>query len=135
MSHKPHPDDVDVALVIRDLQNHSNSGVSIRAKQLWKKWSVIVDASPRTKPGGGSSTSTDNPFAMPAEEGHPMRTWSDNSGTFKIEAVYIRADGDNVVLKREDGKEIRVPLGRLSKADQVHVEGLQKGAALDNPFD
>ena len=73
-SYKPHPDDADVALAIRDLQNHSNAGVSMRAKLLWKKWSVVVDGSGS---GAGTSEPTKNPFESSDEVGHQIRTWSD----------------------------------------------------------
>jgi hypothetical protein len=136
MSYKPHPDDADVGLVIRDLQNHSNPGVSMRAKQLWKKWSAIVDGSAGTttadtsKPAGKPA----DPFATPDEKGRQMRTWTDVTGSFKVEAQFVKMDGSNVVLKRKDGKEINVPVSRLSNADQTIVEELKKVDLSQNPF-
>ena len=63
---KPHPEDADVALAIRDLQDHNNLGVSMRAKQLWKKWAAIVDESASAKTTDVTSKQTgasaENPF-------------------------------------------------------------------------
>ncbi|HEY2839998.1 MAG TPA: SHD1 domain-containing protein [Pirellulales bacterium] len=61
-----------------------------------------------------------NPFATPEEKTEKVgkRTWSDRSGKFKIEATIARFDSDKVVLKRTDGKEVSVPVERLSPEDQ-----------------
>lgn len=41
---KPHPDDFDIALRIKELQSHKVVGVSLPAKNLWKKLAPIVEA-------------------------------------------------------------------------------------------
>lgn len=114
----PHPDDVDVAIAIRDLQNHSSPGVRSTAKQLWEKWSVLVEPS-------GKANSDDVSKAAGAVD-RAMRTWTDVTGTFHVEATFVRSDGDNVVLKTADGREISVPILRLSEADQAYVKDLSK---------
>ena len=73
------------------------------------------------------------PSAMPAVA--EFRTWQDATGTFSVEAKYLALDGDNVVLRRkQDSREIKVPLARLSQSDQEFVSR-QKDASRDNPFD
>ncbi len=57
------------------------------------------------------------------------REWSDSTGNFKITATLIETKDGNVFLKTVQGKTIKIPLARLSKADQ----DLLKGA--DNPFE
>ncbi len=47
-----------------------------------------------------------------------VTTWADSSGQFRIEATFIRLDGSNVILRKTDGKEISVPLSRLSSESQ-----------------
>ena len=51
------------------------------------------------------------------------RTWTDRSGR-AIEADFVRVDGANVIVSRQ-GKEISIPLERLSDADQelslIHI--------------
>ncbi|MBC8353747.1 MAG: hypothetical protein H8E66_17245 [Planctomycetes bacterium] len=64
------------------------------------------------------------------------RTWIDSTGKHKIEATYLGVEDDKVKLHRTDGKELAVPLDRLSKADQELVKKLQAAAkASDNPFE
>ena len=51
-----------------------------------------------------------------AEEGR--RTWTDSTGKHEVVARFVELDGTTVVLRRNDGKTVRVPLARLSDADQ-----------------
>lgn len=64
-----------------------------------------------------------------------FRTWQDAAGKFSIEAKYVGMDGDNVVLRRkQDDREIKVPLRRLSDSDRDFVS--QHGNKTeDNPFE
>ena len=65
-----------------------------------------------------------------------LHTWSDVTGTHKIEAEYLGVLEGKVRLKRKDGREINVPIDSLSKTDQARVEELQKAAAAPpNPFE
>jgi hypothetical protein len=66
------------------------------------------------------TTQADNPFASAEEKADlsVMRTWEDSSGTFKIEAKMLRTEDDAVVLERKDGKQVTVPLKKLSDADR-----------------
>lgn len=67
--------------------------------------------------------------------------WADSTGKHKIDATFIELSGDSVRLKKADGKEIEVPLERLSKKDQRRAEDLQveleaaDAAISDNPFE
>jgi len=66
----------------------------------------------------------------------PPRTWSDSSGSFNVEAVYLGVDGEKVILRKSDGKELSVSLSRLSLADQRFVAQAQEEAKkLGNPFE
>ena len=47
-----------------------------------------------------------------------VRTWTDKSGKFKIDAEFIELKEGKVRLKDSDGDVISVPLGKLSKEDQ-----------------
>jgi tetratricopeptide (TPR) repeat protein len=48
-----------------------------------------------------------------------MRTWKSASGTFSTEAELLEVTADGAVrLKLKDGREVRVPLDKLSPADQ-----------------
>ena len=53
-----------------------------------------------------------------------MRTWTSKDGKYVIVANLVKLDGIMVVLKRKDtGKEVRVPLTKLSKDDRDFVKG------------
>jgi len=46
------------------------------------------------------------------------KTWKDKSGKFSVEATLIEVTENVVVLRRADGRQIRVPLVRLSEEDR-----------------
>lgn len=72
--------------------------------------------------------------AVTAANNAPVRTWKDASGKFEIQAAFAGQDAAGVRLKKADGKTIRVPLDKLSQADQQYVQELLKPAA-DAPAD
>jgi hypothetical protein len=67
------------------------------------------------------------------------REWSDNTGRFRIQAELVEVAEDGVTLRRTDGSTVKVPLDRLSEADQRHIR--ERGArpvprqAANNPED
>lgn len=95
---------------------------------MWKKWSAVVD-------GAGGTTAAGKASAAGDPDGQPMRTWTDATGTFKVEAAFLKSDGTNVDLKTADGREISVPISRLSASDQAAVKELSKPAGPENPFE
>ncbi|MEZ6127373.1 MAG: SHD1 domain-containing protein [Planctomycetaceae bacterium] len=135
----PHPDDFDVALRIKELQTHNVLSVYKEARDLWIKLDPIVEAG--RKEAAMTKSDGDNPFATPDEklaaDAQAMREWSDATGSFKVEAAFVKFDGDNIVLKRKDGKELNVPINRLSEADQKVAATLKKNAPTktENPFE
>jgi HEAT repeat protein len=70
----------------------------------------------------------------PAKAEEPARhTWHDVTGTFEIEATFIRLKAEKVTLKKADGRTINVPLAKLSDEDQDYAK--KQAAKADNPFD
>lgn len=64
------------------------------------------------------------------------RTWSDATGTFKVEATFVKSADGKVTLRRTDGREVTVPLDRLSAEDQKYVDQALSGAkSVENPFE
>lgn len=60
-----------------------------------------------------------------------IRTWSDVSGRFKVQASFVEVIDGKVRLKRADGKLLApLPLEKLSEADRQFVKQQQLG----NPF-
>ena len=143
---KPHPDDFDVALKVKELRSHKVVGVNLHAKRLWESLEPILDEAEQngvarspssTVPNPAAGAAPTNPFTVKpmVSNARQMRTWSDDSGTFQVEAKFVRLDGSNVVLTRKDGKELVVPVSRLSKADRDVVEALKNSPAPTNPFE
>jgi thiol-disulfide isomerase/thioredoxin len=50
-----------------------------------------------------------------------VRTWTDASGKFSVDAELVGVDGGQVTLRSSDGKTLAVPLSRLSAADRRHL--------------
>lgn len=60
------------------------------------------------------------------------RSWTDIQGR-KIEATLVRSDGQNIVLKLADGREVPFPLAKLSKPDGEYVEKNRETAPKVTP--
>lgn len=67
-----------------------------------------------------------------------IRTWSDNTGRFKIEAKFVARNEGKIKLERSDGRLFEIDLLKLSKADQDFLKELEKNPFQatdgDNPF-
>lgn len=61
-----------------------------------------------------------------------FRTWTDSTGKFKVEAKLVSSTADAVKIVHKDGKELTLPLDKLSDADQQFLRSLQKS---ENPFE
>ena len=49
------------------------------------------------------------------------RTWSDSTGRFKIDAKLVCADDSEISLLKSDGKQVTIPLEKMSEADQTFI--------------
>ena len=71
----------------------------------------------------GTSAGGQAAAPAPAGTGDKFRTWTDVTGTYKIEAELIEATAENVTLKRkEDGRIVKVPIDKLSPEDQEFLK-------------
>ena len=64
-------------------------------------------------------------------ETNAMRLWTDQSGKYSIEAKLEGVKDGKVILKKEDGTTVAIPLDRLCEADAIRVAQWVK---KDNPF-
>jgi formylglycine-generating enzyme required for sulfatase activity len=55
------------------------------------------------------------------------RTWTDATGKFSVTAELVEVRGDKVVLQRQNGKQITVPLAKLSAKDRQFLEKEEAG--------
>ncbi|MDX1964690.1 MAG: SHD1 domain-containing protein [Pirellulales bacterium] len=58
------------------------------------------------------------------------RTWSDTTGKFKVQGTYVKQEAGFVHLKTSAGKELKIPLAKLSPADKEYLSTLTE----ENPF-
>jgi hypothetical protein len=79
-----------------------------------------------------------DPFKISAEGQLPVRNWSDNTGTYRIEGRLIAILDGQVRVLKSTGKTTTVPMRRLSDADKKYVEEViirQKVAeSTESPF-
>jgi len=61
------------------------------------------------------------------------RTWTDSSGTHRIEAEFVAVNEGQVKLRRSDGRVISVPVDKLSAEDQAHIASLAAPPADEPP--
>lgn len=69
------------------------------------------------KPDGQRPTSSHDQQARQS----PTRLWTDNTGEFSTRALFLRFEDNLVWLRKADGGLARLPLNRLSPADQSYV--------------
>jgi uncharacterized membrane protein YgcG len=79
----------------------------------------------------GSSTRRTVPgasvrYEYEADAMAPSRMWSDPSGTFKTKAALLRIDGEAIVIRKPDMKELTIQVASLSPGDQAFIRSLQK---------
>lgn len=79
-------------------------------------------------------TSKAKTTTRPAGEGTStdLHTWTDASGTFKIDAVFVKKTEAGVTLRRQDGRELTLPLDKLCQDDQNLVAEVT--GKVKNPF-
>ena len=78
----------------------------------------------RSMGAASSPAATASSPAPPATRTTPApasRTWTDSSGKFKIDAKFISLADGQVTLEKPDGVQLRMPLDKLSAADQKFV--------------
>ena len=60
-------------------------------------------------------------WPTPGVNGAELRTWTSKSGKFTIKAELLSFDQEVMILRRDNGKTLKVPLAKLSKEDQEYV--------------
>ncbi len=76
--------------------------------------------------GGSRAESAATDPKEEADEALPqakeMRTWTDASGRFRIEASLVRHADNMVQLRTPDGRVVRVPVDQFSSADREYLD-------------
>lgn len=56
----------------------------------------------------------------------PQRTWTDSTGRYTVDAELIEIEGDTVILETIAGKQIHVPIDKLSPVDRAFLGRLSQ---------
>ena len=88
--------------------------------------------SPSSSSSRPSSRSSSSRSSSPFKSASKMRTWTDATGEFKIDATFVELDGDTVVLKTDDGEDLEIALDQLSAADRSYAKA--QASRKSNPF-
>ncbi len=64
----------------------------------------------------------------PANRPPEFRTWTDSAGKFTIRARLLRKSETTVTIVTEEGREIEVPISKLSTADQEFLRSPEAGS-------
>ncbi|KAJ6258684.1 hypothetical protein Dda_6733 [Drechslerella dactyloides] len=78
------------------------------------------------KPTGRTATND-----KPKPNAKNVRTWTDRSGTFKVDAEFLNLRDGVIHLHKINGVKIAVPVAKMSKADLEYVER-KTGMSLDD---
>jgi len=54
------------------------------------------------------------------------RKWTNLTGTYSVEAEFVNVVGDQVILRKKDGQQLKLRLSQLSKIDQDYVRSQAK---------
>ena len=65
-------------------------------------------------------------WAARVPEDGQAREWVDATGNHKVQADLVRVEGENVILTRQDGAVVKVPLDRLSQQDRTYLQSLSE---------
>ena len=61
--------------------------------------------------------------ALTSMSGAEIRTWTDDTGQYTVEAELVEVRDGIVFLRKTDGSVSPVPLDRLSEADRQYIAG------------
>lgn len=111
---------------LRDLASQLPTGETADGEVLVQRFtededpSIVTSSATKSSATKSSTTKTSpKPTTKPTPD---FRKWTSADGKFSVEAKFVKLDGNNIVLLRKDnGKEIKVPLNKLSASDQAHA--------------
>jgi small-conductance mechanosensitive channel len=113
---------------LRDLLDQTRKDAAGRSQkyeeQIAKLQARLAGQTPRAQPAGPQA---------PPTSGATVRTWSDATGQFRVEAELVEIKDATAVLKKSDGKLLQVPLSKLSNADREYVRQSQVGPKTREP--
>lgn len=139
------PVDVDVAVQIGLLRAHAQPEIRAAADIIWNKWGAAVEKHGTDQQKSevlaavqagkklneamvAKSSDLRSPPATKVSTEH-LRTWTNRQGRPIAVGEFVRMDRKRVVLRTNDGKEVKFPLALLSRDDQSMIEQLETKAS------
>jgi hypothetical protein len=111
------------------LRKEDGSTIKIALADLSKAdqtYLATVELKPLGDAGDGATDDAADPDAeSTAVADQPMRTFRDSSGKFDVEARLVEISGDEVVLEKEDGSRITVPIERLDDESRNYIDSVK----------
>ncbi|KAK3704342.1 cytoskeletal protein binding protein [Vermiconidia calcicola] len=114
-------------LVKEAARSSKQGGIPERGSSLAEP-SPSSSSSSRNRSKRGSASTSGQGKSKPSQ--HRLRTWTDRSGTFKVEAEFIGLREGKIHLHKQNGVKIAVPVAKMSVEDLEYVERAT-GASLD----
>ena len=65
-------------------------------------------------------------FALPIAGANAQESWTDISGDKTVKAEFVKLDGVQLTLRKEDGKEIVLPLSKLDDKSRLKARAMAK---------
>ena len=71
---------------------------------------------------GKKAGRSESKYSKPRPDPNKTRTWTDRSGSFKVEAQFIGVSDGKIHLHKANGVKIAVPVAKMAPADLAYVE-------------
>ena len=68
-------------------------------------------------------------FALPVVIANAQDSWTDISGDKTVKAEFVKLEGVNLTLRKEDGKEIVLPLSKLDDKSRLKARAMAKNGS------
>ena len=103
-------------------KDHSSGGTSVAAAKALATAVASSSSSVTAKAAQGKHPQSSQDLSKP--DPSKLRTWTDRSGTFKVEAQFLGLADGKIQLHKLNGVKISVPLTKMSLEDVEYVERL-----------
>lgn len=92
----------------------------------------VEPSPPSAEPAAPES---DAPAADPADAAarEPLRRWIDSTGSYAVVGELVAVGSDRISIRRNDGREISVPLDKLSLHDRAYARDAGERLAAKRP--
>lgn len=80
------------------------------------------DSAASESPAAAAADDSSDNTGAPIPDHPAVREWTDSTGRFRVQAIFLGLKNETIQLRRIDGKEFSLPIGRLCAADRTYAE-------------